>query len=100
MEDPQETYPLDQHEMSRLLSQDRGFTMLMPAIFADEEWRSFGTVVDLRCGPGGWCLDMALQHPECTFIGLDRSKEMLKQARLLALAENVHNVSFRSHDVQ
>lgn len=92
-------YPVDPHEISRLISQDRGFTRLMPAIFSDEEWRSFGTVVDLGCGPGGWCLDMAKRHPECLFIGVDTSEEMLNQARLLALAENVHNVSFRSMDI-
>ncbi len=94
-----ETSPVDLHEMSRLISQDRAFNRLMPVIFSHEEWHSFGTVVDLGCGPGGWCLDMAATHPECTFLGVDSSEEMLKQARLLALAEKRHHVSFRSLDI-
>jgi SAM-dependent methyltransferase len=42
---------------------------------------------------------MAATHPECTFLGVDSREGMLSHARLLALAENVHNVSFRSLDI-
>ncbi len=106
MEGPQEadecreTYPVDPHEMSRLISQDRAFNTLMPKIFSDEQWRSFGTVVDLGCGAGGWCIDMAALHPECQFIGVDSSQEMLEQARFLAWIKNRHNVSFQYMDVR
>lgn len=40
-----------------------------------------GEVVELGCGVGRWVGELAQQHPEATFWGLDFSYQMLKRAR-------------------
>lgn len=85
-------------EMARLITQDRLLTKEMGVIFAEEQWSSFERVLDLGCGPGGWCLDMAHRYPHVQFVGVDKSQRMIAYANMLAQAERLDNVRFLEMD--
>ncbi len=88
----------DMNEMARLIRQDRLVTDAMGEIFSGEVWAALRTVLDIGCGPGGWCLDMAREHPHVQVTGVDSSKQMIKHAILLAHAEGRRNVHFQEMD--
>lgn len=56
-------------------------------------------VVDLGCGPADFMLKAALLYPECHFIGVDLSDEMLSVARSRAREQNITNVRFVKGDM-
>ncbi len=51
-------------------------------------------VLDLACGPANQLAQIARLNPDCHFVGLDLSPEMLGKARELANAQQLSNVEF------
>jgi ubiquinone/menaquinone biosynthesis C-methylase UbiE len=90
--------PEDMKEMARLIRQDRAWSFVMPEVFSKQVWKAFREVLDIGCGPGGWCLDMASRFPKTNFTGIDVSNRMLQYADLLAMAESRENVTFKLMD--
>jgi len=88
----------DLNEMARLIRQDRAWSFAMPEVIPNKVWSSFRQVLDIGCGPGGWCLDSASRFPKAHFTGIDISNRMLQYANLLAMAETRENVTFKLMD--
>ena len=51
-------------------------------------------VLDLACGPANQLAQVARLNPDCEFVGLDLSPEMLRRARDLAASQQLSNVAF------
>ncbi|HJV92970.1 MAG TPA: class I SAM-dependent methyltransferase [Azonexus sp.] len=51
-------------------------------------------ILDLACGPANQLAQIARLNPDCQFVGLDLSPEMLDRARELIAAQQLANVSF------
>lgn len=51
-------------------------------------------VLDLACGPANQLAQIARINPDCEFVGIDLSPEMLDRARELSVAQKLSNVSF------
>lgn len=92
------TYVVDIHntaEITRLMSQDRLVTRNMHGPFSEHtDFSSIHDVLDLACGPGGWVLDMAHEHPEMNVIGVDIDKNLIKYAQAFAQTQKRHNTTF------
>lgn len=89
------------HELARLLHQDRLITRQMGSLFpAGIEPSRLRQVLDIGCGPGGWVLDVAGAYPTLHAIGIDLSPQMVKHARMLAMAEDIPNAEFREMDAR
>jgi len=87
-------------EMARLIDLDRvvtkamGGTLVGVANLPEE-----AKVLDLACGPGGWALDVAFEHPEVEVAGVDISKTMIDYAYARAHTQHLTNVSFGVMDI-
>ena len=92
------TYVVDIHntaEITRLMSQDRLVTRNMHGPLSEcSDTSSLHTVLDLACGPGGWVLDLAHEHPEIQVTGVDIDKDMIKYARAFARTQKRSNATF------
>jgi len=55
-------------------------------------------VLELGCGRGGNLLPLASAWPETTFVGIDRSAEQIRDARRVAEATSLRNVTFVEAD--
>ena len=51
-------------------------------------------VLDLACGPANQLAQIARLNPDCEFVGLDLSPEMLGKARELAASQQLSNITF------
>lgn len=51
-------------------------------------------VLDLACGPANQLAQIARLNPDCQFVGLDLSREMLDRARELIAAQQLSNINF------
>ncbi|HLG62616.1 MAG TPA: methyltransferase domain-containing protein [Ktedonosporobacter sp.] len=56
-------------------------------------------VLNIACGPGGWTLDVAFEHPKVEVIGVDMNPAMIKYASALAHSQGLQNAHFRTMDV-
>jgi SAM-dependent methyltransferase len=56
------------------------------------------TVMDLICGPGGWCLDFSRQHPEVMVYGVDINRGIIEHAREDAAHAHAANLQFVATD--
>ena len=86
-------------EMGRLIDQDRMVTTAMGGPLAGIEDASFQNVIDLACGPGGWVLDMAFEHPKAEICGVDISRGMIEYANARAISQGIKNASFGVMDI-
>jgi ubiquinone/menaquinone biosynthesis C-methylase UbiE len=57
-------------------------------------------ILDLGCGPGGWVLDVARQHPDIEVSGIDISESMIRFAQAQATSRGYGNASFTVMDVK
>jgi len=58
------------------------------------------TILDLACGPGGWVLEVARQHPDIEVTGIDISESMIRFAKAQATSRGYGNASFMVMDVK
>jgi ubiquinone/menaquinone biosynthesis C-methylase UbiE len=83
-------------EMARLMQQDRIFTRYMKGLLAEQErLTQLRDILDIACGPGGWALDLAFEHPEIEVTGIDISEQMIDYANTQAQVQVLENVKFR-----
>jgi ubiquinone/menaquinone biosynthesis C-methylase UbiE len=88
-------------EVARLIRQDMRFTVEMGDLFSKHQWQRIYRVLDLGCGPGGWLLSTAKNHPSIQeLVGIDINPRVLTIARNLARAEQIHHVRFLEGDVR
>jgi ubiquinone/menaquinone biosynthesis C-methylase UbiE len=57
-------------------------------------------ILDLACGPGGWVLEVARQHPDIEVTGIDISESMIRFAQAQATSRGYGNASFTVMDVK
>ncbi|RME23702.1 MAG: class I SAM-dependent methyltransferase, partial [Candidatus Zixiibacteriota bacterium] len=72
---------------------------LFHAAQISEVVRPGDTVIDLGCGPATQLAMVARLNPDCHFIGLDLSDEMLRRARAHIAEQGLQNVEFRETDI-
>src|SRR5690242_10696368 len=86
-------------EMARLINWDRMTTSTMGGPLAEQpDPTCFHTVLDIACGPGGWCLDLAHAYPDVEVAGIDISQTMISYARARARSQGLGNASFEVMD--
>ncbi len=89
-------------EMARLIQFDRTTTDAMGGVLTEQPASALAAihnVLDLGCGPGGWVLDVAYEHPDIEVQGVDISKTMVNYANTRARTQGRANASFRAMDV-
>lgn len=87
-------------EMARLMHQDHLTTRGMGGLFPERtDFSSIEDILDIACGPGGWTLDVAFEHPDINVVGVDISQIMIQYARTQAKVQQLDNASFRVMDV-
>jgi ubiquinone/menaquinone biosynthesis C-methylase UbiE len=87
-------------EMARLTLQDRITTQAMGGLFPERsDFSSIEDILDIACGPGGWTLDVAFEHPDINVVGIDISQIMVGYAKAQARVQRLDNASFRVMDV-
>ncbi len=83
-------------EMARLVSQDQLTTKSMGGVLPEQtDLSSIHRVLDIACGPGGWVLDMAFEHPDIQVVGIDISQTMVEYARVRSKVQKLENASFQ-----
>ncbi len=88
-------------EMARLIDQDRLMTQGMggPLPERANDFAGIDRILDIGCGPGGWLLDIAFEHPELEVVGIDISRAMTDYARGRAHVQGLKNASFYAMDM-
>ena len=84
-------------EMARLIDQDRLITKGMGGLFPERsnDFTGIHRVLDGACGPGGWALEIAYNHPEIEVFGFDVSQAMIDYANAQARVQGLDNASFK-----
>jgi len=102
-EDDYSGYVLDPEnpvEMARLINLDRFMTRGMGGSFIGVEGLSpLNNILDMACGPGGWVLDVAFEHPNVDVAGVDISKIMIDYAGARMQSQQIPNASFGVMDI-
>lgn len=81
-------------ELARLDLQERIIheaTKLLPKAVMD---KPFKRVLDIGCGAGRWCLEMAFSYPHTDVAGIDISKSLVDYDNARARSQQLTNVSF------
>ncbi|HYU76857.1 MAG TPA: class I SAM-dependent methyltransferase [Ktedonobacteraceae bacterium] len=87
-------------EMARLIQLDRFMTKGMGGpLVGVNDLSSIHNVLDMACGPGGWVLDVAFEHPELEVAGVDISRIMTDYASARARSQQITNASFEVMDI-
>jgi ubiquinone/menaquinone biosynthesis C-methylase UbiE len=55
-------------------------------------------VLDIASGTGAWTISAAQAHPKVQFVGIERSPQLVEQARAQAYAHRLENISFTVMD--
>ena len=86
-------------EMARLMHQDRLTTKGMGGVLPEiSDFSMLHDILDIACGPGGWVLDVAFEHPGIQVTGIDISRIMIEYARAQAWTQGLNNASFKVMD--
>lgn len=98
------TYVIDVEsgaEMARLMDQNILITKGMGGLFPERlDISDVHHVLDIACGPGGWVLEVAFDHPEMEVVGIDISQIMIPYARAQAKVQRLDNAAFRVMDAR
>ncbi len=87
--------------MTWLLNAEKIFTNGMGGTLAQRpDFSGIKAVLDLGCGPGGWVLEVARQHPDIEVTGVDISRSMIRFAQAQALSRGYGNASFTVMDIK
>lgn len=83
----------NQEELKRILIQDQLITAGMGGVLPEQmDSTSFGRVLDVGCGTGGWLIELAKASPASTLlIGVDASLTFVEYARAQAEAAHVND---------
>ena len=87
--------------MTWLLNFDKIINNGMGGTLAERpDFSGIKAILDLACGPGGWVLDVARQHPDIEVTGIDISESMIRFAKAQATSRGYGNASFMVMDVK
>ena len=87
-------------ETVRLIDQDKLVTQVMGGLFPeDPDLAHVDRIIDIGCGPGGWALEVALQHPDMEVVGVDINPTMIDYASAQAKVRQFPNAKFQVADV-
>ena len=87
--------------MTWLLNADKIITNGMGGTLAERpDFSRIKSILDLGCGPGGWVLEVAREHPDIEVTGIDISRAMIQFAQAQALSRSYGNASFMVLDVK
>jgi ubiquinone/menaquinone biosynthesis C-methylase UbiE len=82
------TYAIDaesEAEMGRLLDQDLLLNRTMEGLLPPQlDLSNVHRILDVACGPGGWALEVAFEHPYIEVVGIDISRLMIAYANMRA----------------
>lgn len=91
------TYVVDSEsaaEMARLTEQHRIVTKYMGGLLAKSiEIPETSTILDVACGPGGWVLDTAFEHPKSEIVGIDISNNLIQYAHAQARSQGLKSAA-------
>lgn len=88
-------------ETARLLQQDNLTTRNMGGVLPpDYDMSQTRSILDLGCGPGGWCLEAAYKYPDVEIIGVDLSEIMVQYCNDQARVTRRQNLSFYVMDIR
>jgi SAM-dependent methyltransferase len=78
-------------DLVRLILQDRALNEaiqpLLPHGFVPTPT---SRIVDIACGPGGWCGRVAAEYPDVEIIGVDNNRKAINYAKSINSRENLH----------
>src|SRR6266704_1391757 len=87
--------------MTWLLNADKILTNGMGGTLAERpDFSGIKAILDLGCGPGGWVLEVAREHPDIQVSGIDISRSMIQFAQAQAMSRGYGNASFTVMDVK
>ncbi len=87
--------------MTWLLNADKILTNGMGGTLAERpDFSEITAILDLGCGPGGWVLEVAREHPDIKVSGIDISQSMIQFAQAQALSRGYGNAGFTVMDVK
>jgi ubiquinone/menaquinone biosynthesis C-methylase UbiE len=87
--------------MTWLLNADKILTNGMGGTLSERpDFSGIQAILDLGCGPGGWVLEVAREHPDIEVIGIDISQSMIQFAQAQAISRGYGNASFMVMDVK
>ncbi len=87
--------------MTWLLNADKILTNGMGGTLAERpDFSGIQAILDLGCGPGGWVLEVAREHPDIQVTGVDISRSMIQFAQAQAISRGYGNASFMVMDVK
>ncbi len=79
-------------EMARLTDQHRVVTRFMNGLLPEDiELPEKSAILDVACGPGGWVLDVAFEHPKSQVVGIDISTIAVRYAHARARSQGLEN---------
>ncbi|WP_165422968.1 class I SAM-dependent methyltransferase [Ktedonosporobacter rubrisoli] len=82
-------------EMARLMDLDIIVNKQMGGLFPpDIDLGKVHDVLDIACGPGGWAMEVAFEHPDKHVVGIDISRAMLEYATAQANMQDLQNIEF------
>jgi SAM-dependent methyltransferase len=85
-------------ELARLIKQSILLDACRPAIPHAFQERTFGSILDIGCGPGSWAMTVASLFPDADVIWVDRSTLMIDYATARASVLPIKNVCFEVKD--
>lgn len=86
-------------EMVRLLNKARLQQTHMGGLLPEQpDPTRFSDVLDIACGPGAWCMDLAQSYPQMRVVGIDISETFITFARAAARELGLTNVTFKQMD--
>jgi ubiquinone/menaquinone biosynthesis C-methylase UbiE len=81
--------------IARRLFQERLFTWMMGGLFPEQmTLDGLHHILEIGCGPGSWCVDVAHAYPKCAVMGIDCNSAMIDYARSLRDLHGLQNVHF------
>ncbi|HEY4388118.1 MAG TPA: methyltransferase domain-containing protein [Ktedonobacteraceae bacterium] len=79
-----------QSEFTRLMLQDHLLTTSMGGVLAEvADPTRYQRILDIACGPGAWCVEVAQTYPNTSVVGVDISRRMIAHARTHAETQQV-----------
>src|SRR2546429_9251440 len=83
-------------ELTRLIEQSRVVSLAVGDLLPPSlDPSTLHRVLDIGCGPGDWCVEVAEMFPSCEVLGIDSSRKMVEYAKAQAQSRNVTNVQFQ-----